>query len=232
MKILAIIPARGGSKGIPGKNIYPILGKPLLQYTIEAAIESKKLYKICVSSEDPAIIGAAEKYEQIKIHFREHEIAGDTSPVSETIQAVVNEYSLIDNLDAILLLQPTSPIRTGKQIDEAIELFERSPRANSLISVCPMDDVHPARMYWKKNDFLNPILAEFEETRRQDIPKAWYRNGSIYIVRTKAFERYKSVMIKPSIGYEMPTTQLLNIDDPRDLLIAEPLINAWQKGTL
>ena len=95
-----------------------------------------------------------------------------------------------------------------------------------------MDDVHPARMYWKEDSSLSPILADFEQTRRQDIPKAYYRNGSIYITRISSFIKENTVMVKPSIGFEMPTSQLLNIDEPRDIMIAEVLVTAWKNGQL
>lgn len=231
MRVIAIIPARGGSKGVPGKNCFPIEGKPLIEYSIEAALASQYLSDIFVSSDDPKIITIASKFTGVKIHRRDKTIAGDSSPVSQTIEAVLIENKLFD-VDAIMLLQPTSPIRTGMQIDAAIELMERTPEANSLISVCAMNDVHPARMYWKQGNELDPILKQFEETRRQDIPPAYFRNGSIYLTRLEAFLKHKTVMIKPSIGFEMPSSHLLNIDEPRDLLIAEPLIRAWKKGEL
>lgn len=230
MKVLALIPARGGSKGVPGKNVKVIDGKPLIGYTIEAAINSQVLNDIWVSSEDDRILDVARQYPKIKIHERSQENATDNSPVTDTISEVLEKSG--DEFDAIMILQVTSPIRDGKQIDDAVALLANNQEANSLISVVAMDDIHPARMYWKEGDNLQPILKQFEQARRQDIPKAFYRNGSIYIVRTEAFKRNHSVMVKPSIGYEMPLARLLNIDEPRDLLIAEPLIKAWQKGEL
>ena len=165
------------------------------------------------------------------MHHRDPKDATDYSPISDTIKAVLKESE--GNIDNIVLLQPTSPIKTGKQIDEAIELLIKKKEANSLISVVPMDDIHPARMYWKNEDnILASILQEYEVARRQDIPVAYFRNGAIYIVRRVAFEKFHSVMIAPSIGYIMPDSHLLNIDSPRDILIAEPLIKAWKSGKL
>ncbi|MCL3779142.1 acylneuraminate cytidylyltransferase family protein [Prolixibacteraceae bacterium JC049] len=230
MKVLCVIPARGGSKGVPHKNIVKVDGKPLLGYSIEAALACEKIDDIVVSSDDDNILRIAGEYEEIKLHKRDAGIAKDNSPVTETL------FSLLDymeeNYDAILILQVTSPIRTSKQIDEAIELLKQRDNCNSLISVVPMQDQHPARMYWKEDGMLKPVLSTFEETRRQDIPTAWYRNGAIYIVRTEALKKERKVMVKPSIGYPMPFSYLLNIDEPRDLLIAEVLIKAWKKGEL
>ncbi len=232
MKVLAIIPARAGSKGVPGKNIYPILGKPLITYTIDSALGSRLLDKIIISSDDPKIKEIAETYPELSFHQRPVNLAGDFSPISETIEDILSINCLNEDYTAVMLLQPTSPIRTSNQIDEAINLFFEHPDANSLISVCAMADVHPARMYWKDEVALKPVLAEFEQARRQDIPKAYYRNGSIYMTRISAFHKDKTVMIKPSIAFEMPTSQLLNIDDSRDIIIAKPLIKAWKEGRL
>jgi CMP-N,N'-diacetyllegionaminic acid synthase len=230
MKTIAIIPARGGSKGIPGKNILEICGKPLIDYSIESALQSVNISEIWVSSDDDKILKVARKSKEVLIHQRESKIAKDNSSIVDTIKAILSEYTQENIPDAIILLQPTSPIRESKQIDEAISLLEVNTNMQSLISVCPMDDIHPARMYWKNGLSLEPILEKYEQTRRQEIPLAYYRNGSMYIVRTKAFLENNSLMVKPSIGFEMPESMMLNIDTPRDVLIAEPLIKAWRNG--
>ena len=222
MKTLAIIPARGGSKGIVGKNIKKICGKTLIEYSIDVSLKSNLIDQVVVSSDCDKILEVSRKF-NVFCHKRDVKISQDKSPVSETIDSVLME--LETNYDLIILLQPTSPIRFANQIDDAISLIQKNNSANSLISVCEMDDVHPARMYWGKNGHLiEPIMPEFEKLRRQDIPKALYRNGSIYIVKTEAFVRSKNIMIKPSIGFVMPYNQLLNIDEERDLIVAEPLM--------
>ncbi len=228
MKVIAIIPARGGSKGVPGKNKRLIDGKPLIGYTIEAALQSKLLSQIWVSSDDPEIISITRQYAGIKIHERDGSLATDQSPVADTVKEIIK----LTDCDAIMLLQPTAPIRTSENIDEAIGLLQASVEINSVISVVAMSDIHPARMYWRKESVLTSILPEFEQARRQDIPPAYYRNGSIYLVRKEAFEQYHSVMVKPTIPYIMPLDWLLNIDEPRDIIIADALIPAWKKGLL
>ena len=223
ISITAIIPARGGSKGVPKKNKILIGGKPLISYTIEAALKSKFLSRIVVSSDDKEIIEIAKKYKGIEIHHREDSMSTDTSLVGETVNAIL-EY---DVNDAVMILQPTAPIRTGKNIDEAIQLLNDNSSVNSIISVVEMNDIHPARMYWNRDFSLVPIMPEFEKLRRQDIPMAYYRNGSIYLTRKKAFMIDQSFIIKPIMPYIMPFNWLLNIDEPRDILIAEALIPAW-----
>jgi CMP-N-acetylneuraminic acid synthetase len=228
MKVIAIIPARGGSKGVPGKNRKIIDGKPLISYTIEAALKSKLLSQIWVSSDDQEIINITREYNNVQIHKREPALASDESPVTDTVKQVISQTEC----DAIMLLQPTAPIRTGENIDGAIRLLNASENSNSVISVVEMNDIHPARMYWKKDDRLASILPEFEQARRQDIPPAYYRNGSIYLVRREVFQQYHSLMVKPTIPYIMPLNWLLNIDEPRDMIIADALIPAWKKGLL
>jgi CMP-N,N'-diacetyllegionaminic acid synthase len=229
MKTLAIIPARSGSKGVPNKNIRSIAGKPLIQYTLEAALESNLLDKVIVSSDGENILDLVAHF-GVELHKRPELLAGDSSPVTDTISEILKKQT---GYDAVMILQPTSPIRTGEQIDESIKLLLNNPKANSIISVVKVDDVHPARMYWKSEDNkLDPILIEFEEKIRQEIPPAYFRNGSIYLVRTKAFNENHSVMVKPGLGYVMPSSQLLNIDGPRDILIAEVLIETWVQGNL
>jgi len=228
MRTIAIIPARGGSKGVPGKNKQLIDGKPLIAYTIEAALESELLLQVWVSSDDPQIIDIAKQYPKVLIHERDGALATDQSPVADTVKEIIK----MADCDAVMLLQPTAPIRTSKNIDEAIGLLQQSAEINSVISVVAMNDIHPARMYWKKDETLVSILSEFEQARRQDIPPAYYRNGSIYLVRRSAFEQAHSLMIKPIVPYIMPLDWLLNIDEPRDMIIAAALIPAWKKGLL
>ena len=228
MNVIAIIPARAGSKGVPGKNKKIIDGKALIGYTIEAALQSNLLSQVWVSTDDVDILNIARQYDGLKVHERNISHATDESPVTDTVKDIIKDA----DCDAIMLLQPTAPIRTGNSIDEAIKFLETFPESNSVISVVTMNDIHPARMYWNKDGLLLPVLEAFEQSRRQDIPPAYYRNGSIYLVRRNAFEQQHSLMVKPITPYIMPFDWLLNIDEPRDIIIAEALIPAWKKGLL
>lgn len=231
MKVIAIIPARSGSKGVPGKNSALVCGKPLISYTIEAALASKLISKIVVSSDGAEILNIARKYPDVFIHERQVELASDTSPVTETVYEILKKEAI--QFDFILLLQATAPIRTGKQIDEAILSLKSKQEYNTLISVVAMYDTHPARMYWKDREHgLKPILEKYEQHRRQDIPPAYYRNGSMYLTRISSFLKSQSLMTGPIVAYEMPLAQMLNIDEPRDMLIAEVLVEEWKKGNL
>ncbi len=223
--ILVVIPARGGSKGVPFKNKKVILNKPLIQYTIDIVKKSNLVTNIVVSSDDKDIIHISKQL-NIETILRPTEISDDKSPVSFAVLHAVNIMELKYNIvyDYIMLLQPTSPLRKVNHINESINKIVKQSYANSLISLVEMNDVHPARMYNINNNKLNPLMPDYETIRRQDIPPVYYRNGSIYIVKRSAFEKDISFMIKPSIPFIMDEKYLLNIDTPRDLLLAELLI--------
>lgn len=183
-----------------------------------------------VSSDSQEILNLA-KQDGIIIHKRELEIATDSSSVIDTVEVVLKEAEskFLVTYDVILLLQPTSPIRTGADIDTAIDCLLQSDEINTVISVCEMKDIHPARMYNNESGVLIPLNDTFEQVRRQDIPPVFYRNGAIYLTKRRAFLKHKSLMSKPIKPYIMPYDQMLNIDEPRDIKLAEVLINDWLK---
>ncbi len=232
MKILAIIPARGGSKGVPGKNSHFIEGKPLIRYSIDAAIKANCFADIYVSSDDDDILLLSEMQGVVCLK-RPPELATDKASIIPVINNVLEiaEKKAGDLYDVIMLLQPTAPIRETYHITDAIEIFKKS-NASALISVCEMTDIHPARMYKIKENLLESFIPEFEQARRQDIPPAYYRNGSIYLVKRDAFIEQGVIMAKPSVPFVMESKYLCNIDEPRDLIIAEALIKAWNNGRL
>ncbi|MDB2648004.1 acylneuraminate cytidylyltransferase family protein [Flavobacteriaceae bacterium] len=228
MEVLAIIPARSGSKGIPGKNWKSFDGKPLIQYSIDSARKSCYISEIIVSTDSLKILDILKNNSFVKIHNRSGILSSDESPITDTIHEIINLQT--NKPEYILLLQPTSPLRTGSQIDNALDLLINNPYLNSIVSVIKMDDIHPARMYWENFDdmTLKPVLANNETSRRQDIEPAFYRNGAIYIVRTESFLKTQKLMCHPLGGYVMNNKSWLNIDDDRDLIIAESLIKNWK----
>lgn len=232
MNLFTVIPARGGSKGIPAKNRQPVFGKPLIAWTIECALAVPELGRIVVSSDDDAILAIAESYPGIAPLRRPEHLAQDHTPITDVIEYLLAQEHEGNNVyDAVLLLQPTAPIREPRHIQGAIGALKQG--VNAVISVVAMHDLHPARMYRLDDDaLLQPMMPALEFSRRQDIPPAYYRNGSIYLVRTEAFREQRSVMAKPAAGFVMEDKLLLNIDEPRDMLLAEPLIAAWQEGRL
>jgi len=225
MRVLGIIPARKGSKGVPGKNTYPIAGKPLIGYTIDVALQSQALTNIIISTDDEAIWQYAEKL-AITIHKREATLATDTSPVVLTIIEVVHYAEQLFNTtyDAIMLLQPTAPLRETWHITEAIQLLEDNPEYDCLISVVQAGDVHPARMYSISDGVLHSLQPENEQKNRQQLPPVYLRNGSIYLTRRNALLEQQKIMITPSLAYVMDAKYHLNIDEPRDMLLAKAIL--------
>ena len=229
MRVLVIIPARGGSKGVPQKNIKLLGGKPLIAHAIECALGSKKASKIVVSTDDDAIALAANQY-PIEVIKRPSELAEDDSNV---VTAVTYTYDYLkEDFDVIVLLQPTAPLRTSADLDAVIDLLEKNKNTDGVISVVPMDDVHPARMYdLNENQQLVPLIENGETLRRQDLKPVYYRNGCFYAVRTKAFYEQQSFMVANKLAFVMNPNWLINIDNQRDFQLATLLYEDWKNET-
>ncbi|PKB17468.1 cytidylyltransferase domain-containing protein [Flavobacterium sp. 5] len=226
MRVLAIIPARGGSKGVPGKNIKLLGSKPLIAHAIECAKKCNKVTRTIVSTDSDEIINIALNFDA-EVIKRPASLAEDTSNV---ITAVVDVYQKIEQeFDLIVLLQPTSPLRTSIDLDNIIAMFEKDKFIDGVISVVPLEDCHPARMYnLEKDNKLTSFLNEGETKLRQDLKPVYYRNGCFYVVRTKAFFKEKSFMVENKKAYVMDSNWLANIDSPRDFKIAEVLYEDWK----
>lgn len=226
MKVLVIIPARGGSKGVPQKNIKLLGGKPLIAHAIECALGSKKTTKVVVSTDDDAIASVAKQY-PIEVVKRPSALAEDDSNV---VSAVTYTYDFLnEDFDVIILLQPTAPLRTSADLDAIIDLLDTNKTTDGVISVVPMDDVHPARMYdLDQANQLIPLVENGETLRRQDLKPVYYRNGCFYAVRTKAFSAQNSFMVSNKMAYVMNPNWLINIDNQRDFQLATLLYEDWK----
>jgi CMP-N,N'-diacetyllegionaminic acid synthase len=233
MSVLAIIPARSGSKGIPGKNKRLFNGIPLIEYSVQSALKAQKLELIVISTDDSDIIESYKNRPRIKVRERPSNISKDKSPVYETIYDVLNKYKdeiKEKTIKLVMLLQPTSPIRTSLDIDKSIDLLQKNKDYNSLVSVCEMEDVHPGRMYWlNKDGSLKNIMPKFENTRRQENPPVYFRNGAIYLTSIKKIHETSMILNEPILPYKMSSDFLLNIDGKRDLIISDSILKAWEK---
>ncbi|PBI89467.1 N-acylneuraminate cytidylyltransferase [Flavobacterium sp. ACN2] len=227
MKVLALIPARGGSKGVPEKNIKELGNKPLVAHAIECAIQSTYVSKIVLSTDDEKIATIGRQYD-IDVLKRPAYLAEDNSNVVETVEHVIKEYN--EDFDIIVLLQPTSPLRTYSDLDNIVNLLIDKTEIDGVISVVPMNDTHPARMYnLMENHELSPLIDSGESMRRQDLTPVYYRNGCFYAVRTKAFKTQKTFMVEKKIAYVMNPDWLVNIDTIRDFKLATLLYEDWKK---
>lgn len=216
---LAIIPARGGSKGLPGKNKKILNGKPLVAWTIEAAKNSTYLTDIVVSSDDPDILKIAQSYQGVKPLMRPTHLASDTASSADVILHVVRQYP---NYDYIILLQPTSPLRTDNHIDEAIKQMIQANK-QSCVSVTEAEP-SPYLMYEILEDGQNqPLIPKPHPTRRQDYKKYYMLNGAIYIVRKEEFIRTKRFLTEETAFYQMHQSVSYDIDTLEDFLMCQYL---------
>lgn len=219
-KVLALIPARGGSKGIKNKNIVLLDGKPLISYTISAASRSKYIDSVIVTTDSEQIAQIAVQYGAQVPFLRPAELAQDTS---KTIDVVVHALSELakrnDNYDAVVLLQPTQPLRNESDIDGAIEKFYLMQR-KGLVSVSEVKD-HPLLIRQIKEDGeLKKILNVSSTCRRQDMPKYYRVNGCIYINSVEEINPATSFNDN-EIPYVMPVSRSIDIDEAIDLRLAE-----------
>ena len=227
-KILAVIPARGGSKGVPRKNIRLVAGKPLITYTLEAALAVRHhLHRLIVSTDDAEIAEVARRYGADVPFMRPAELAGDRVPMIPVLQHAVQMVEAMDNihLDWVLLLQPTAPFRTAEDIESALELAACGG-CDSVISVVQVFAVHPILMKRIENNRLLPFCIEEKEgTRRQDYqPPAYMRNGAIYLTRRAVLMEQNSVWGQVVRPYIMPEERSVSVDSELDLKLAELML--------
>jgi N-acylneuraminate cytidylyltransferase len=212
--VLGLIPARGGSKALPRKNILPVLGRPLLAWSIEAARRSRCLDRVVVSSEDSAVIDAARAC-GCEIPFRRpDELASDTAPA---IDVVLHALDCLPGFDVVVLLQPTSPLRTAADIDAACATL-LAQHAPACVSVSLVQE-SPYWMYsLDDNETLRPVMpGAAESVRRQDLPAVYVLNGAIYVADTAWLRRTRRFVTEDTVGYVMPAERSLDIDTAADL---------------
>ena len=229
-RVVAIIPARSGSKGIPHKNIQEIAGKPLLAYTIEAALKSKYVNRVIVSTDSFEIAKIAKSYGAEVPFLRPSELAMDDTPMVAVIQHAVRYLETVEQyfVNIVVILQPTSPLRKTKYIDEAIEKLIKS-NADSVIAVCEVKH-HPFWLFILDGDKARPFIEEgLSITRRQELPKVYSVNGAVYVVRKDVLFKENSIIGKNTRAIVMPREESVDIDDYFDLFIAEMTIKYWKK---
>lgn len=224
MKVLALIPARGGSKGVPRKNIKLLAGKPLIAYSIEAALQSSAVNTCLVSTEDAEIATVAKQH-GAEVLLRPPELAQDKTAMPDVIEQVLKERGA--GFDLLVLLQPTCPQRTANDIDAALKAFD-DPQVQSVISVVQVEDQHPARMYKIEGERLLPLHPELMGERRQDLPPVYHRNGAIYACRIAHFNATRSLWDERPFPFIMPRERSINIDDMFDFQMAEFIFSRRQ----
>lgn len=225
-RVLALIPARGGSKGIPGKNIIGLAGKPLIAWTIDAARASAHVDEVVLSTDDEAIAEVGRRCGAALPFMRPAALATDEA---STMDAVFDALDRLPGYDVVVLLQPTSPLRTTADIDAALARLDHAP---SCVSVRPAQD-HPYLTFRIDDRHQLAPFAEVpqgQSLRRQDLPGAWCLNGAVYAADIPWLRVHRSFISTQTVAYPMPAGRSIDIDMPADLRAAEELLRPQQEN--
>ena len=224
--VLAIIPARGGSKGLPGKNIRPLLGKPLIGWSIEQAFASRYIDEVVVSSDCPEIIEISRKFGANVPFKRPAKLASDNSTTIDVLIHCLDWFEENNkSFDILVLLEPTSPIREVSDIDNSLRILI-SKEQGSVVSVSKTEGQNPAFCFKKNDDSkINPYL-EIQPTnlRRQEIELVYFLDGTIYSSFTSSLRNQKSFYHDCTFGFEVPKWKSLEIDDIVDFSMVESVM--------
>jgi CMP-N-acetylneuraminic acid synthetase len=231
--ILGVITARGGSKGIPGKNVKELGEKPLIAYTIEVAKVSKLISHLIVSTDDEKIANVCRDYGADVPFIRPAELATDTAAHVEVMQHAVNfmENKLGLKFDYIVILQPTSPFRKVEDIDDTLKKIINNPRADSAVSLVEIENNHPIKIKKLEGDRVIPYCMEENIFRRQDLPVAYKRSGAVYIMTRELLMRENKIFGDYIIGHIIPSERSIDIDNEFDWLRAEYMLKKIIKKT-
>lgn len=226
MNILAIIPARGGSKGVKNKNIIDLNGKPLIHYTINEAEKVDELKRIVVSTESNLIKSVCDEVGDYIPFLRPDELAQDASRTIDVVEHLINtlKKDFNEDYDYVCLLQPTSPLRLAQDIKNSIDLM-MNQKKGSVISLAKIDEPHPNKMKVIENGLIKPLLTDTDSSvPRQELPAVYELNGAIYLCETKALMKNRNFFCEPSTPYIMPAERSANINNHFDLKLAEYLL--------
>ena len=226
-RVLGLIVARGGSKGVPGKNLRTLGGHPLVAYAVRASIRAPSITRTIISTDDQAIADTAARYGADVPFMRPAELAADTSPVLDTIRYTIERLEQDgDRYDMVCLLQPTAPLRAIEDIEQPIAILRGDDSIDSVVTLAAVVDAHPARLRRIENDRVVQFLesgGDVEGQQRQDHEAAYRRNGACYASRRDTIigGSLTGTVIAPWV---MPEWRSVNIDDETDLLMAEAMI--------
>jgi CMP-N,N'-diacetyllegionaminic acid synthase len=221
-KVAGIIPARGGSKGLPRKNLRLLNGLPLIAYTIRAALEARFLDVVVVTTEDEEIAAVAETH-GARVIRRPHSLATDAVQNTAVVRHALG--LLGEDVTHVVLLQPTSPLRRSADIDHCVELLLKSA-ASSVMSVTPVDH-HPGKALriGEGGEAIPFTNASDMESRRQDLPRVYRQNGAVYAIGRDDFVTRDRFILSPCLVHMMPAETSIDIDSEFDLVFAELLLN-------
>jgi N-acylneuraminate cytidylyltransferase/CMP-N,N'-diacetyllegionaminic acid synthase len=227
MRALGVVPARGGSKGIPRKNLVLLGGRPLLAYTAESALAASRLSRVILSTDDEGIAEVGRSLGLDVPFIRPPALAQDDTPTLHVLQHALRALGeASESYDVIVTLQPTAPFRRASDIDGALELLERT-EADSVVSLVDPGGVHPFKMKTIDDEgwVTDPVFARgMAHLPRQTLPTYWLLEGSIYITRRAVLLKEGRILGERTQAWLVPREQTVNIDSPFDLWLAERML--------
>ena len=228
LRVLGIVTARAGSKGLPGKNYRLLHGKPLLSYALEAGTLSSYVDDVVLSSNCPTCIEIANKAGAMVPFVRPDFLSADTVPSADVIEHTIAYLkNMGSEYDLFVLLEPTSPLRDSRDVDLALDAMMQS-KFQAMVSVCEAEDQHPAFMFQLGNsgDLVTWSSDEFKALRRQDVSPAYFLEGSLYISFVNIFIEKRTFCHSETGGYVVPKWKSLEIDDIVDFVCVEAIMSA------
>lgn len=228
MKNIAIIPARSGSKGLPKKNIKELCGKPLLAYSIEAAIHSEMFEVVHVSTDSEQYANIAKKYGADVPFLRSEQTASDTASTWDTVFEVLEKYRAMGkNFDTVTVLQPTSPLRMAEDIQNAFKLFAKK-NAKTVVSVCECEHSPKLSNRLSEDFCMRNFILPSDNKRRQDSETYYRLNGAIYTLATDCFLEHRCILYNENTyAYVMPQERSTDIDTILDFIIIESILKYY-----
>jgi len=232
--VLALIPARGGSKGLPGKNLRPMLGKPLLAWTIESATASPEIDAIVVTTDDRAIADTAARFGAEAPFLRPAALATDTASSIDVVLHALDALAAARRaFEIVVLLEPTSPLREPSDISGALDRLVAAPAVESVVGVARVEGAHPAYLYRIVDGLLHPLTgAQPTGLRRQDLDSLYFLEGSIYASFVAALRERRSFYHGRTAPWIVARYKSLEIDDLSDFIAVEALLAARREGRL
>jgi len=227
-KIIGVIPARGGSKGLPGKNIRPLFGKPLIAWTIDAAKKSKYLDRVIISTDDSKIAKVAKKFGAQVPFMRPKALASDTAKSIDVMLHALDHFKAEGiEYDYLIMLEPTSPLRETEDIDGSIKkLIDNKSGAASIVGVSKVEAAHPVfDVTITGKGFIKPYAGDFSKAvRRQDISDLYFFEGTVYVSKASELYKRKGFYHDKTLPYIVPRWKSLEVDDILDMVCAEAIL--------
>jgi len=232
--VLAVIPARGGSKGLPDKNIRMLCGKPLIAWSIEQALACPEVDTVIVSTDDPEIARVAVSYGADVPFLRPEELASDTaSSIDVVLHAIDFMAKNGSSRDIVVLLEPTSPLREASDISGALKQLLGMPNCQSVVGVSHIENVHPAFLYQIHLGLLKSYLGvQPTDLRRQEITDLYFLEGSVYVSYIDALKAKRSFYHESTAPWIVPRYKSFEVDELIDLIVIEALMIARQEGRI